>query len=556
MKKLTILIMLLPVFGAMAQIAISDQVQTLNGKKYYVHIVGEGQTVYSISRAYGVKDYEAVLKTDIHHISVGDTIWLPYKGQTVVEEAKSYHYVKVEPGQTLYSLSKAYGMTVEDIYELNPDVKANGLKAGQMVKVAGAGDSKTDSKSEAKPAATQTKPATQPAKQGRTPAQYTPKPPAAPAVIRPLTEAGKVHVSLMMPLHLADLDKISTTKFDLDQRGKKNYGAFEYIQFYEGLLMGLERLERTGCKVVLNVVDVSGTTTQDVTTAFNTHHVAESDILFALLPRQQFEQAANLAQQNQLFIVNPLSERSEIVEGNPYVFKCMPSMEGQVRSLLKMIEHNTAKPHLYIVHSGSRNEARMRDVLEKELKANGKVEYTFFDWSANSKLPATLKKTPNCVVLNIYDQNKDKNHIQISTLLNRLIMVKTGVTLVSMENYLNKFSDLDFMQLDHANYTTIYTEIDFSDPDKKAFADLYRAEFKTEPQGLYAASGNDLMIYFASGLSQRGTEFFKNPVMSKPAGMVYGLNFKQSDPGHGFENETAHFYKLSNYHFVPAQGRR
>ena len=135
-------------------------------------------------------------------------------------------------------------------------------------------------------------------------------------------------------------------------------------------------------------------------------------------------------------------------------------------------------------------------------------------------------------------------------------MVKTGVTLVSMENYLNKFSDLDFMQLDHAHYTTIYTEIDFSDPDKKAFADLYRAEFKTEPQGLYAASGNDLMIYFASGLSQRGTEFFKNPVMSKPAGMVYGLNFKQSDPGHGFENETAHFYKLSNYHFVPAQGRR
>ena len=122
---------------------------------------------------------------------------------------------------------------------------------------------------------------------GRQPAAYTPKAPAEPAVVSPLVEPGRVHVSLLMPLHLGDLDKISTTKFDIDQRGKKSYGAFEYIQFYEGLLIGMERLERMGCKVVLNVVDVSGKSKQDVLTSINTHNVTHSDFIIALLPKEQ-----------------------------------------------------------------------------------------------------------------------------------------------------------------------------------------------------------------------------------------------------------------------------
>ena len=72
MKKLLFAFMLLCFSFVSAQsnktvpIKVSGITQKIDGKEYYVHIVEQGQTVFSISRAYGLKYYDAVLKTDIH----------------------------------------------------------------------------------------------------------------------------------------------------------------------------------------------------------------------------------------------------------------------------------------------------------------------------------------------------------------------------------------------------------------------------------------------------------------------------------------------------------
>ena len=567
LKRLLFLFLVSLSVSLNAQVVKSNTVGMHNGKKCYIHIVQPGQTVYSITKLYGAKEHEAILKSDIHHLAVDDTVWIPCTDCVVTEKTstpqqqdkKEYQFVKVEQGQTLYSLSRTYNVSIEDLNELNPELRVTGLKAGQMIKVPGvakAGGQQAGGSSQQASGGQQasSQQAAKPA--GRQPATYTPKAPAEPAVVSPLVEPGRVHVSLLMPLHLGDLDKISTTKFDIDQRGKKSYGAFEYIQFYEGLLIGMERLERMGCKVVLNVVDVSGKSKQDVLTSINTHNVTHSDFIIALLPKEQFEYAAEWAQENRLFIINPMSERDEIVEGNPYVFKCMSSVEGEVDELLKVVALMPGKPHLYVITSGSRNEARVRGIVEEKLKARGNVPYTFFDWSANSKLVAALKKTPGCVVLNIYDQNRDKNHIQVSTLLNRLAAAKgSNVTLVSLENYINKYADMDFAQLQQANYMTVNTELDYNDPSKKDFIDAFNERYKVDPIGTYATSANDIIIHFVYGLKTRGTEFWRSPNQTSMPGVLYPMFFSQSDKGHGFVNESAVFYKLNNFRFMPLSGR-
>lgn len=581
LKRLLFLFLVSLSVSLSAQVVKSNTVGMHNGKKCYIHIVQPGQTVYSITKLYGVKEHEAILKSDIHHLSVDDTVWIPCTDCVVnsqvrarteqsggqQETKREYQFIVVEPGQTLYSLSKKYNVSIEDLNELNPELRTMGLKAGQTIKVPGAGrtgdnDSQVRARTEQSNSQQSVVNSQQPGASrtgsngGRQPAAYTPKAPAEPAVVSPLIEPGRIHVSLLMPLHLGDLDKISTTKFDVDQRGKKSYGAFEYIQFYEGLLVGMERLERMNCKVVLNVVDITGKTRMDIETAINTHDVTRSDFIIALLPKEQFEYAADWAQKNQIFIINPLAERDEIVEGNPYVFKCMSSVDGEVNELLKIIGGMSGKPHLYIITSGSKNEARVRGLVEEKLKARGDIAYTFFDWSANSKLVATMKKTPNCYVLNIYDQNRDKNHIQVSTLLNRMAAAKSsGVTLVSFDNYILKYGDIDFAQLQQANYMTVNTELDYNDPSKKDFIDAFNEHFKVDPIGAYAPMANDIIIYFVYGLKNRGTEFWRSPNQSSVSGMLCPMFFSQSDRGHGFVNESAVFYKLSNLRFVPLSGR-
>ena len=82
MKKtsifLTTLFVFIVCFGQ-GSITKSKVKQTLNGKKYYVHVVEHGQTVFSVSRAYGVKYYDAVIKKDMDKLLIGDTIWIPIK---------------------------------------------------------------------------------------------------------------------------------------------------------------------------------------------------------------------------------------------------------------------------------------------------------------------------------------------------------------------------------------------------------------------------------------------------------------------------------------------
>ena len=242
-------------------VQVSHKTQLLNGKRYFVHVVEQGQTVYAISRAYGLKEVEAVTKKDIHFLQIGDTVWLPCKGQ------------KLSDGTVAPKATDTRVTAKED----DPNAKQTSAK--------------TSSTANQEMGAT--------------------------ATIRPRVNPQSIVVSLMMPLNLSQMDKISTSKFDVEQRGKINYKSLEFIQFYEGMLLGLERLEKMGYNVTLNVVDVEGTSDEAVEQAFRSHNVAQSDLLIAMLTRQPFEKAAALAREAQLFIVNPVSDRAEIVAGNP-----------------------------------------------------------------------------------------------------------------------------------------------------------------------------------------------------------------------------------------------
>ncbi|MBR5028303.1 MAG: LysM peptidoglycan-binding domain-containing protein, partial [Bacteroidales bacterium] len=101
MKKV---IVLLAVFflglqlWAQAPVIVTKNTKTINGKKYYAHVVEKGQTVFSIARAYGVNYREAVLKSDIDKIAIGDTVFLPTNEKP---EPTKFHYYVVKQGNTL-----------------------------------------------------------------------------------------------------------------------------------------------------------------------------------------------------------------------------------------------------------------------------------------------------------------------------------------------------------------------------------------------------------------------------------------------------------------------
>lgn len=58
------------------------------------------------------------------------------RSSEVVSMAGTDYYLhRVAPGETVYSLSRLYGVAEERLYEDNPAVKEAGLKAGETVRV-------------------------------------------------------------------------------------------------------------------------------------------------------------------------------------------------------------------------------------------------------------------------------------------------------------------------------------------------------------------------------------------------------------------------------------
>ena len=482
-------------------VKISHETQVLNGRRYYVHIVEKGQTVYSISRAYKVQSFDAVTHKDIHFLHPGDTVWLPHRGQ--------------------------FGTQTEE-YE-NPNV--------------------------ADQAAHSDSPSTPPSQRPVPSTQASPTPSPAPAATPPeVRKPGQtLRISLLMPLHLDQINEISTSKFDIEQRGKRSYRQFEFIEFYEGIRLALDQMAERGVSVDLNVIDIPHNSADEVRQAFISRGAAKADFIIALLFRDAFDQAAALARDSGVYIVNPMATRSELCAENPYMVKIQPSMQSQVSTMLDNMQAERPEAHLYILHGGSGNEKPLLNEIRRQLTERGDIKYTLFNWNQSAKLTSTLKTTPGCHVLSLYDHKSDQMRVYVSNLLNRLSAFKTGTpTLYTFTDWTQEYPDIDFAQLQLLGYHTYYTSWDMTNAIHIEFLKAFRQRYGTEPTSSLAATGYDLTTYIVDGIRRRSNLFWTQPIPS-PSSLIHPIHL--SRPQSGLENDHSQLYRMEALHFIPATTR-
>jgi LysM repeat protein len=113
--------------------ADSLRMETVNGQTFIVHLVGEKETLFGLSKRYGVT-IPRILEFNPAAdggIEAGQLLKIPYvpKGRTQTA-AGTIH--KVQPKETLFSISRMYGVSVDDVKAWN-NLKDNGLSVGQDI---------------------------------------------------------------------------------------------------------------------------------------------------------------------------------------------------------------------------------------------------------------------------------------------------------------------------------------------------------------------------------------------------------------------------------------
>ncbi|MBS9767388.1 MAG: LysM peptidoglycan-binding domain-containing protein [Flavobacteriaceae bacterium] len=118
-----------------SQIKRSEKLVTFSGSKYYLHKVEKGQTLYAISKAYVTTVNKLLLANKKKNASLreGELLKIPYvEGKRVVQSLKYKHYI-VKKGDTLWSLSKKFGTTEQELIELNAGVEVALVEGRRLI---------------------------------------------------------------------------------------------------------------------------------------------------------------------------------------------------------------------------------------------------------------------------------------------------------------------------------------------------------------------------------------------------------------------------------------
>lgn len=135
-RSLIVSLVFTAVVSALGADVVSLPVKTVNGKSYHYYTVQPHETLYALSKRFGVSESE-ILK-----LNPAAADGLKAGQQLILGQAKSGNAATLAPDgtyevkkqETSYGISKRFGLTLEEFYALNPGAQ-DGLKEGQKVVV-------------------------------------------------------------------------------------------------------------------------------------------------------------------------------------------------------------------------------------------------------------------------------------------------------------------------------------------------------------------------------------------------------------------------------------
>ena len=114
----------------------STEMIVIRGKSYYLHTVLPGQTLYSICKTYGLSVEEVKVMNDKkdNSLSPYDMLKLPYQ-ELFIQQDEEYYYHKVAEGETLYSIARHYDIKPKKLLKSNQEYEATPLSIGAIVRL-------------------------------------------------------------------------------------------------------------------------------------------------------------------------------------------------------------------------------------------------------------------------------------------------------------------------------------------------------------------------------------------------------------------------------------
>ncbi|MCW5520301.1 LysM peptidoglycan-binding domain-containing protein [Aureitalea sp. L0-47] len=107
------------------------------GQEYRTHEVKAGETIYSISKQYGVTEQAIyALNPDAKNGLRSNTVLIiPSESTAAVQEKVTFKKHRVKRKETLFSIAQRYNITVDDLKKYNKELYSRPLKKGERIQI-------------------------------------------------------------------------------------------------------------------------------------------------------------------------------------------------------------------------------------------------------------------------------------------------------------------------------------------------------------------------------------------------------------------------------------
>ena len=249
-----------------------------------------------------------------HKFCVAALLVLTLGGMQVMDAEVRYHVV--EPGQTLYRISKYYGVTIDAILRANPKIEVTSVPTGTRLVIPEA-TTEPDKSIPLTPeeAVKQQAPAV------KSEANAATKP-AASSVSSGLTQLGSasawtatddshwtdgtLNLAVIMPFNLG-----ATSEADLNKQMRS-------VEFYEGVLMAVDRAQSRGRHVAVQTYD---TGTQSVYSILAEQKLLSADLVIAPTEENEMRQVADWGESHGKPVVSPSVFNATMLETHQHLMQ-------------------------------------------------------------------------------------------------------------------------------------------------------------------------------------------------------------------------------------------
>ena len=507
-----------------------------NSNEFIYHTVQAKETLYSISKKYGVSineilDLNPFLKDQ--GLRKYDTIKIPKKEKitTTGKPAKTQTtnvYVEhtVKKGETLYSISKTYGVSISNITSLNPEVEKSGLKTGQVIKIPTANKQKI----------TQEFPEMK--------SDTTIPPQNIDSLVLALdtlfsgqcdtTELKHKEITILIAMPFANIKVENDPK--IDYTDVKNFKNYPTLEFYEGFLFALDSLKKKGLNIKLYTRDIS-----DTSEINNIISKEQPSLIYTYGPAKLEKTIINYASRYGIPVIDIF--RSNLKPQYQKYFRLLATKIEKREAVLTLISHLDTANIIFLYPSKDSMAikflSRLTDIVVDKPNQILKTGNLNENEIKNIKDYLTVAGE-NYLIIWSFDEPQVTKYINKLSLIvgkekiDNLILI----SLPDWKNYKHDYENLHRLQTlrIRQNYTT-YDSTNF-----KEFALSFKNLFQNIPTR-FSLWGFDLGYYFTTAYAYFGDNFDK--CLNNFELPLIETEFKFINDENGYHNQNFYIIQLT-----------